>query len=52
MKYTDEKQFAAANIFGKGKPNDCLLYTSNFWPAGRIWRVKSQPISSPTTMHR
>ncbi len=22
MKYTDEKQFAAANIFGKGQPND------------------------------
>ena len=22
MKYTDEKQFAAANIFGKGRPND------------------------------
>ena len=22
MKHTDEKQFAAANIFGKGRPND------------------------------
>ena len=33
MKYTDEKQFAAANIFGKGQPNDATRAISPAIPS-------------------